>query len=134
MQAQSNNQKSEHVESQKPGPEAVLSDKRLVWRPSRMPGGTSRGLLGRQEARPKAVLAAKRLVWRPPRTPGGPSGGHLERHKARPKAVLDARRLVRRPSWPSGGQNASFTAVFAAKCKFCAGGRQGSPRAKFPLC
>ena len=51
MQAQSNSQKSEHVESQKPRPEAVLGNERPV-----------QSRLGRQEARPEAVLDARRLV------------------------------------------------------------------------
>ena len=72
MQAQSNNQKSEHVESQKPGPEAVLADKRPI-----------QSRLGRQEACPEAALAAKRPVWRPSWTPGGLSRGRLGRQEAR---------------------------------------------------
>ena len=92
MQAPSNSQKSEHVESQQSRPEAVVGDKRPI-----------QSRLGRQEARPKAILGAKRLVRRPSWTPGGPSGGHLGRQKARSEAVLDARRPVQRPSWSPEG-------------------------------
>ena len=91
MQAQSNNEKSEHVDSQKPRPEAVLADKRPV-----------QSRLGRQEGRPEAVLGAKRPV----RRPSWPSGGRLRRQQARPEAVLNAKRPVQRLSWTPGGSSA----------------------------
>ena len=95
MQAQSNNQKSEHVESQKPGPEAALADKRPV-----------QSRLGRQEARPEAVLGARRPVRRPSWPPRGSPGGRQERQEARLEAILNAIRPVQRPSWTPGGSSA----------------------------
>ena len=130
MQAQTNNQKSEHVESRKPRPEAVLDDRRPV-----------QSRLERQEARPEAVLGAKRPVWRPSWALRGPSRGHLERQETGPEAVLSARRAVQ---GCLGRQEARLQAVlavrrpecrfycsFATKCRFCAGRSRPPPAPKF---
>ena len=85
---------------------AVLGARRPVWRPS--------------WARPEAILSARRPVRRPSWAPGEPSGGCLGRQEARPQVVL----TVRRPE-------CRFYCSFAAKCRFCAGGRQGAPSPKF---
>ena len=79
-------------------PEAILSARRLVCRPS-----------WRKEARREAILSARRPVCRPSWASEEPFEGCLGRQEARLQAVL----AVRRPEF-------RFYCSFAAKCRFCA--------------
>ena len=86
------------------------------------PGALSGGLLGRQETRLEVVWAARK-----PR----PFGASVVRRPSGPPARPEA-------VWAARGPECRFFHSFSAKCRFCAGYRQGAgcrqeaPPAKLP--